>query len=557
MAPDAVLVLVDGVPLNDPVTGEADLSLVDASAIAAITVIPGAQSARWGPRAAAGVIRIETRTSASADRRLALGAGSFGAWDAALAWGASGTPSWNAGLSARAQDGSYDYTLPGEIGGGSRRRENADVKSLETHAGVGLRLLDGTLDVRTGYDELERGLPGRAFAPSRQARQQSERLRGALTWQRASSASTLSALFAASHQWFTNSDPEPPFGLPYADTTRATYLELRMDAQRALIGDVIAGAGIELRDQHVAGTVLDPNAPSTQLDAGVFVHGALPVARIGGEHLGVAAQARLDRDPTAGGVVPSHSLTLSWTGHYLGLHVAHRSSYSPPTPGDRFFRDAVGIESNPNLAAERVPAEVELGASARTGLAGWAAQLRTTAYRGHVEGMILWAPDYRFVWSPYNQDAKRVGAEASLEVLSPRRVARIAATWTYVRATYDRGVDDDHVQIAYRPRRFAVIDAALTLGTSRLVATTRYTGLRTTAPSTLNTLPAFWTLDLGITHERAIAGWSVGFDLRVDRVFDEDDSLIFGFPEPGRSLRFGVRIAPAATPPVLSIGAGQ
>jgi hypothetical protein len=64
MAPDAVLVLVDGVPLNDPVTGEADLSLVDASSVAAITVLPGAQSARWGPRAAGGVIRIDTHGTA-------------------------------------------------------------------------------------------------------------------------------------------------------------------------------------------------------------------------------------------------------------------------------------------------------------------------------------------------------------------------------------------------------------------------------------------------------------------------------------------------------------
>jgi outer membrane cobalamin receptor len=193
----------------------------------------------------------------------------------------------------------------------------------------------------------------------------------------------------------------------------------------------------------------------------------------------------------------------------------------------------------------------------RSGLAGWSADLRATAYRGDVEGMILWAPDYRFVWSPYNQDAKRVGAEAAIELLSPGRVARIVASWTYVRATYDRGADGDDVQIAYRPRQSAVIDAALMLGTMRLVAITRYTGLRTTAPSTLNTLPAFWTLDLGIAHEREIAGWSVGFDARVDRVFDEDDSLIFGFPEPGRSLRFGVRIAPADTPPVLPIGADR
>src|SRR5690606_40164290 len=51
---DAVLVLVDGVPLNDPVTGEADLSTVPAGAIESVAVLPGAQSARYGARAEAG-----------------------------------------------------------------------------------------------------------------------------------------------------------------------------------------------------------------------------------------------------------------------------------------------------------------------------------------------------------------------------------------------------------------------------------------------------------------------------------------------------------------------
>ena len=60
-APDAVLVLVDGVVLNDPVTGEADLSTVPAETIGSLVLLPGARSARYGPRAEAGGILIETR----------------------------------------------------------------------------------------------------------------------------------------------------------------------------------------------------------------------------------------------------------------------------------------------------------------------------------------------------------------------------------------------------------------------------------------------------------------------------------------------------------------
>ncbi|HAT18040.1 MAG TPA: hypothetical protein DCS76_09620, partial [Gemmatimonadetes bacterium] len=75
--PDAVLVLLDGIPLNDPITGEADLSSVSARSLMSATVLPGALSVRFGPRAAAGVILLES--SADSDPwYLSAWAGSLG-----------------------------------------------------------------------------------------------------------------------------------------------------------------------------------------------------------------------------------------------------------------------------------------------------------------------------------------------------------------------------------------------------------------------------------------------------------------------------------------------
>lgn len=63
-------------------------------------------------------------------------------------------------------------------------------------------------------------------------------------------------------------------------------------------------------------------------------------------------------------------------------------------------------------------------------------------------------------------------------------------------------------------------------------------------------------MDVGVSHERQLVGWTARFELRVDRVFDEDGALIFGFPEPGRTARFGVRLSPGATR-IPSIGDQQ
>ena len=80
-SPDAVLVLLDGAPLNDPITGEADLSRVSAAGIEEIQVLPGGGTSSYGPGAEGGVILIRTAevppvSSAS------LGTGPLGLGDA-------------------------------------------------------------------------------------------------------------------------------------------------------------------------------------------------------------------------------------------------------------------------------------------------------------------------------------------------------------------------------------------------------------------------------------------------------------------------------------------
>src|SRR5690606_6681226 len=118
---DAVLVLLDGVELNDPITGEADLSAVPADGMESVTVLVGARSAAYGPRAEAGVILIETRGDA-ADRSASASLGSLGSASAAVAWGGRAPVAWSAGLAWSGSGGAFDFELPDEAGGGARTR---------------------------------------------------------------------------------------------------------------------------------------------------------------------------------------------------------------------------------------------------------------------------------------------------------------------------------------------------------------------------------------------------------------------------------------------------
>ncbi len=74
-----VLVLMNGIPLNDPSepTGSYDFSRLNTDAIERIEIIQGAQSTLYGSRAAAGVINIITKKSTKEEVSFKAEAGSF------------------------------------------------------------------------------------------------------------------------------------------------------------------------------------------------------------------------------------------------------------------------------------------------------------------------------------------------------------------------------------------------------------------------------------------------------------------------------------------------
>ena len=83
------LVLIDGVPANDPTGGAYDFSDLSTADIERIEVIRGAQSVIYGSGAVGGVINIITRSGRGPARvTIATEVGSFGMRDVAL--GASG-----------------------------------------------------------------------------------------------------------------------------------------------------------------------------------------------------------------------------------------------------------------------------------------------------------------------------------------------------------------------------------------------------------------------------------------------------------------------------------
>jgi vitamin B12 transporter len=537
---EGVLVLLDGVAINDPVTGAADLSTLSASGVESVTVEVGARSARYGSRARAGVIVVESRPPGTSTE-IVLGVGSLGSRSGSVETGnAIGAWRWSAGGLMSSADGGFDYRLPVSAGGRSGTRTNADLNRMNVFATTERDLGAGRLAFRAAVETGDRGLPGKAFAPSVNARQVFDRVRLHASWSGVSDAGSTEFAFHGARQRLEHRDPEPPSGLAYDDETTVDESGLRTSITRSGSQGWLREIGFDgdFRHRAVNADGLAERAFDDFNDLGV---GARAIGDLG--DLELTAQARVDRDDITDAWFVSHAIEAGVTTDHLRLEIAHRSAFNPPALGDLFFDAAIGVAPNPDLRPERVVSEIEFGLSAhRPGEIALA--LGGSVYHADVEDMIEWAPDFRFVWSPQNFDVQRRGGEAWLSATMAKMNLTADLSYSNARVRYDSSEGRADVQVVYRPQHSAHSRVVWTPGDLRLRAESRYTGARTTAPTEANQLPGFWTFDVAAAWLWRVGSLTAETELAIDRVGGETQALIFGFPEPGRRFRVQLRIRP-------------
>jgi outer membrane cobalamin receptor len=526
-----ILVLVDGVPINSPLTGEADLSIVPLSEIERVTVLRGAQSSRWGGRAMAGVVLIETRRPAIPEAELDASAASYGERDAALSIGSSiGVLS----ASRRLSRGDFPYEIPAVRGGGTAIRGDDGFSASAVDGALSHDVGPVALRVHGTYDANARGLPGSVAAPSFTAHGSDDRLAGGIDASSSLGRIRWSADVEADREHTRFADTTPPIGAAYDDRTTASSLTALASAA---LGGLSLGA--ESRVIDVTATDLAPSAPSTEHEDGLWARALAHVAIVNFE-----AGARADWSSQLSGVFVSPKVGLSTTRGALTAAVSWGDGFTAPSLADQFFHEGVLVRPNPSLQPERVHDDLEARLTLRDVPLG---PLRlggeVAAYRANVDGMILWFPDFRFVWSPQNTNVHRYGWDATTTVSAPRLGTTIRGTVTDVVVNYAGGALSG--QVVYRPRVSAAVTASVSQWRATVDVTTRYIGdRRTVQGSPLNTIGAYWLTDAQLTLR--VLG---PFDLlaAVDNAFDRRVALLFDYPLPARTWRVGFRLHTLST----------
>ena len=176
-----MLVLVDGVPQNQAVSGSADLSLVRLDNVEKISVVRGAQSARYGQQALGGAIVVETRRPLGVEAQADVGAGSYGgrALAGRVGVGRSTAGGVAASLSGAYNDfaGDFPYDIPPERGGGTGVRLNSAARDVSLNGAVAWTGATAEARLRGEYFDVDRGMPGTVVQPSLTGHQTQQRYR--------------------------------------------------------------------------------------------------------------------------------------------------------------------------------------------------------------------------------------------------------------------------------------------------------------------------------------------------------------------------------------------
>jgi outer membrane cobalamin receptor len=200
------------------------------------------------------------------------------------------------------------------------------------------------------------------------------------------------------------------------------------------------------------------------------------------------------------------------------------------------------VRPNPDLKPERTRNDVEGRLTLReTSLGLVNVNAQAAVYRADVDGMVLWFPDFRFIWSPSNFDVHRAGWELNGRVALPGDVLDVQGAFDRSDVTYTGAVLSG--QVVYRPRTTGDVTIGATRRALRLEVANQYVGERRTVPgSELNTLDPYWRTDVRLTATMTRPRWSLDATVGVENVLNRPAAMLVDYPFPSRDWTIALRV---------------
>ncbi|AMW04798.1 TonB-dependent receptor plug domain-containing protein [Gemmatimonas phototrophica] len=521
---EQVVITLDGLPLNDPATGLADVSDVPLVALQSATVLPGADPLSAGSGASGGVLSLTT----GAQRTVSVRSGAFGQRVAEGAWaGVVQQTRWHGALSHRTARNDFAFVNAAGVQPVTETRINNDERRTVFTGGLVSARTQWNLLFSTG----ERGMVG----PANVRAYDSDRSLTTRLMVRGQTAVGNSMLSTGARAFMLRyRDPASPTRDSRA-TAWASDAEWR--------GNVAGGSW------RVGG-----GADGLTATGNVQQQRARGFAAWGWQRPGAAAQ-RVDADAGVrvdvverSGVLPTasvgSSVRLSGTrsGSVVRLVSRVAQAVRVPTLYDLYFSSPQRLDVQA-LSPERVLLDASTGVQGVWQTPRWRATGELQAVARDTRDAIVWFPG-NFGWSPANVGRERLrGTEARVELNTLALSLGVWHTW-YQPTLRSGGLT---IPTPYVPLHSVGGQGLWQHGAHALSAVIRFQGRRpfTAGPrNPLFELPAVTLLDVAITRRHLFTHLDALFSAGLDNATNVRWQSVRGFPMPGRGWSASLTLQP-------------
>ncbi len=559
-----VLVLLDGIPLNNQSSANADLSKIPTNIVEKIEIYEGGSSSKFGSGAIGGAINIITKRNFKNEYKLNLSGGTYGYFN--VEPGISGNYknlSFYLSYNSLQSKNNYNYNTLNTTGKQIiEQRINADIKTRNFFSRLNYKYNNYFVSLNAQQFISNRGIPGKTKALTAYARSKNNSVILS-TNAKATFDNLIVELNGSYSNNITNNTNMYPDNAPlkYRRYSRYDYqYRSNVEILNTTIYytpfkwmNIIAGYNGKLLNYSDKNFLpsLNPSANKAKdISNGLFVHQEYkiklpepfnkitfsPSVRYDEIRISSRKLKRFEHQWS-----PSLSLYLSAGKKYQVFFKSSISrSFRIPTFSDLFYQD-VRIEGKPDLLPEK-SLNKEIGL-------GWQfnnfgeLKAEATYYNYTIEDMIVWKLGSFEVFRPFNNDAEITGQNYSLNYKFPNKNLSFTAGYTYLQPLDKNNHQTTHNKIIpYRPQHS--FKSSIQFGYKNFTSKIDYRFVSKRYVTIANTvsLPSYQVIDLTLLQKIEFDKLKTTLIFSVNNLANEHYEIIRGYPIPGREFRIGIKL---------------
>ncbi len=528
---EQVLVLVDGVRINNAQSGTVDLSLIPVSIIERIEIVRGGTSALYGSDAVGGVINIITRKEADGKLKLHIENGiDIDAQKVGIKFSKSiGNTHLTTSGGLYMADNDFVYK---DENGDKMKRENAEILGGDLAAAFRIPLGSGDLDVKGLFVSNEKGSPGQVglFATPNAEQKDLKALSTVSYYTDSfiSDALTLNLNTYFNYHYLNYRDPDAwPEPQNSKHRVYSTGLDLSQEILTFDFLSIMYGGNLSL-DLAESNEIGDQD----RIYTGVFLETPLYIT-------GAFTLTPMIRYDYYSDFEGTFNYKLAFTqalSSEMSLKGSISKSFRAPTFNELYWPTDMFGEGNPDLGPET-------GYSIETGITrvGDRTSFDLFLFTRYMKDVILWQKGVDLVWRPTNYGR---GLYPGLEATIGFNVVESLYIYTDYTFLYTFALGEGNsVSDDRRLPLIPVHELDFGLNFSRNRFSTGFNGhlesKRYESVDNTDSIPCYFVVDV---HYRQSIGKDAVFLLSVDNLFNKQYEVVSGYPMPGLFIRTGIEL---------------